>query len=89
MSNIKNYDRALYNSHFDAVKYFITKGRLAEYDFNVCSKSGGFNALSYLCINNIDHTCTSTYAHGLYLITLSWRDNGENGSYSFWCDGEI
>ena len=89
MSKIKNYDRALYESHFEAIKSFISESHLPGYDFNVCSRQGASNALAYLCVNDIFHTYRTVRAHGLCLITISWRENGEDGSYIFWCEGEV
>ena len=85
MSKIKNYDRALYKSDFDAVAHFIREGHLSEYDFGVCSAEGFNNALEYLCVNNIPHTYQSYDAiDGLTLISIIFGDNVQY-SYCFWC----
>ena len=89
MSKIKNFDRALYKSHYEAIRNFIGEEHLLGYDFNVCSKKGASNALAYLCVNNIEHTYHTTRAHGLCLITISWREGKEHGRYCFWCEGEV
>ena len=86
MSKIKNYDRALYKSDFDAVVHFIREGHLSEYDFSVCSAEGFENALGYLCVNNIPHTYQSYNAiDGLTLISIVFGDEARR-SYSFWCN---
>ena len=89
MSKIKIFDRALYESHYEAIRHFISEEHLLGYDFNVCSKRGASNALAYLCVNDIDHTYHTTRAHGLCLIKISWRDGDEHGHYCFWCEGEV
>lgn len=89
MSKIKNFDRALYKSSFEAVKYFIQEGRCDEYDFSVSSKEAAENALAYLCINNIPHHYHSVGGVGLYVTTISWEEDGQEFSYSFWHKGEI
>lgn len=85
MSKIKNFEPALYESNFEAIKTFIKEGRSPNYNFEVYTKEAALNALNYLCVNNINHTITSTGAQGIYLITLTWYD----GFYCFWCEGEI
>ena len=55
MSKIKNYDRALYKSDFDAVVEFVNEGLLPNYNFNVSADWAFENVLSYLCLNNIPH----------------------------------
>lgn len=86
MSKMKNFDRALYKSDFDAVVTFVKEGRLSNYDFNVCSAEGFDNVLGYLCINNIPHTYQSYKAiDGLTLISIVFGDEAQR-SYSFWCN---
>ena len=89
MSKVKNFNPALYKSHFDAVKSFIKKGRCAQYDFNVCTKDAANNALAYLCVNDIPHSYHTVGALGLYCITITWETNEESNAYCFWCEGEI
>lgn len=89
MSMVKNFDSALYKSHFEAVRQFIQEGRCAEYDFNVCTKEAASNALAYLCVNDIPHHIHSVGAFGLYCITIAWETNEESDAYCFWCEGEI
>jgi hypothetical protein len=86
MSKIKNYDRALYKSDFDAVVGFVKDSYLHQYDFNVCSAKGLEDVLGYLCINHIPHTYNKFDAiDGLSLISIVFGDNVEY-SYSFWCN---
>lgn len=82
MSKIKNFDRALYKSDFDAVAGLIKEGHSDNYDFNVCSIEAFENALTYLCVNDIKHTYHTYYAFGLMLISIVF---GDEYSYSFWC----
>lgn len=89
MSMIKNFDPALYKSHFEAVKQFVQEGHCAEYDFNVCTKKAASNALAYLCVNHISHQVHSVGAFGLYCITIAWETSEESNAYCFWCEGEI
>ena len=84
MSKMKNYDRALYKSDFDAVVHFVKESYLTNYDFNVCSAEGFDNVLGYLCVNNISHTFHRVDAFGLALITIVFGNEVEY-SYSFWC----
>ena len=89
MSKIKNFDPALYKSHFEAVKHFVHEGRREDYDFSVSTKEAAENALAYLCINNIPHHYHSVGGVGLYITTIGWEENGQEFSYSFWHKGEI
>ena len=89
MSKIKNFDPVLYESHFEAVKQFIQEGRRDEYDFSVSSKEAAENALAYLCVNNIPHQYHSVGGVGLYITTITWEEEGQEYSYSFWHQGEI
>ena len=89
MSKIKNFDPALYESHFEAVKQFIQEGHCAEYDFNVCTKEAANNALTYLCVNDIPHHYHTVGALGLYCVAIGWKENGQEYSYCFWCEGEV
>ena len=89
MSKAKEFNPAMYESHFEAVKGFISDGHIECYDFSVCTKQAFSNALAYLCMNNIDHSFHTVASHGLYLVTLSWNNKGVNGCYSFWCEGEL
>lgn len=89
MSNIKNFDPALYESHFDAIKSFIQKGHCARYDFNVYTKKAAENALAYLCVNDIPHHIHTVGAYGMYCTTIAWETNEESNAYCFWCEGEI
>ena len=89
MSNVKNFSPALYESHFEAVKHFVHEGRREDYDFSVSTKEAAENALAYLCINDIPHHYHSVGGVGLYITTISWEENGQEFSYSFWHKGEI
>lgn len=90
MSKVKNFDPALYESNFEAIKSFIQEGHCAQYDFNVCTKEAAENALAYLCINNIPHEYHTVGSVGLCLVTISWSDNyNRDHAYCFWCEGEI
>jgi hypothetical protein len=89
MSKIKNFDPALYKSHFEAVKHFIQEGRHEEYDFNVCTKKAAENALAYLCINDIPHHYHTVGLCGLYCMTIGWEIDGQDYAYCFWCEGEV
>ena len=89
MSKIKNFDPALYKSHFEAVRSFIQEGHCPEYDFNVCTKEAASNALAYLCMNNIPHHIHSIGACGLYCTTIAWETEEESNAYCFWCEGEV
>ena len=89
MSKIKNFDPALYESHFEAVRSFIQEGHCVGYDFNVCTKEAAGNALAYLCMNDIPHHIHSVGAFGLYCTTIAWETNEESNAYCFWCEGEV
>ena len=89
MSKIKNFDPALYKSHFEAVRSFIQEGHCPEYDFNVCTKEAASNALAYLCMNDIPHHIHSIGACGLYCTTIAWETEEESNAYCFWCEGEV
>lgn len=89
MSKIKNFDPAMYESHFEAVKQFIQEGHCAQYDFNVCTKKAAENALVYLCLNDIPHHYHTASLCGLYCTTISWEVDGQYCAYCFWCEGEI
>ena len=89
MSNIKNFDPAQYESHFEAVKHFVHEGRREDYDFSVSTKEAAENALAYLCINDIPHHYHSVGGVGLYITTIGWEENGQEFSYSFWHKGDI
>lgn len=89
MSKIKNFDFALYESHFEAIKSFIQEGHLARYDFNVCTKKAAENALAYLCVNDIPHHYHTVRLCGMYCITIGWKEDGQNRSYCFFCEGEV
>ena len=89
MSKIKNFDPALYESHFEAVKHFITEDHCAQYDFNVCTKRAAENALAYLCINDIPHHYHTVGLCGLYCTTIGWKVDGQDYAYCFWCEEEI
>lgn len=82
MSKIKEYDRALYDSNFEAVKSFIDEGRLPNYSFGVCSMEAFNRALAYLCLNDIPHSYTCHCNFTPTIITLIWED----GNYTFWCE---
>lgn len=82
MSKIKNYDRALYKSDFDAVISFIKEGLLPNYNFNVSADWAFENVLSYLCLNNIPHQYHIVRTWEISLITITFGDNAEY-SYSF------
>lgn len=82
MSKIKNFDRALYESDFDAVANFIKEGHSDAYDFNVSAAYAFENVLSYLCLNNIPHQYTLIRVGDISLITLIFGDNVEY-SYTF------
>lgn len=82
---MKNFDRALYESDFDAVMSFIKEAHLSNYDFPVCSAEGFNNVLGYLCLNNIPHTYHQIEVfNDLSLISIVFGDNVEY-SCSFWC----
>ena len=89
MSKIKNFDPALYKSHFEAVKHFIQEGRREEYDFSVSSKEAAENALAYLCVNDIPHHYHTVGAFGMYCVTIAWEVDGEDYAYCFWCKGDL
>ena len=82
MSKIKNFDRALYKSDFDAVVKFINEGLSPNYNFNVSADWAFENVLSYLCLNNIPHQYHIVKSWGLSLITITFGDNVEY-SYTF------
>ena len=89
MSNIKNFDRVLYESDFKAIKSFIQEGHIEQYDFNVCTKKAAENALTYLCVNDIPHHYHTVGALGIYCVTIAWEVNGEDYAYCFWCEGDL
>ena len=89
MSKIKNFDQAMHASHFQAISYFIKEGMIVNYAFPVCTKEAAYDALVYLCANDIEHSYTCTPFSGVYLITLNWRDKNVRDFYCFWCEGEI
>lgn len=89
MSRIKDFNPAMYESNFEAIKTFIKEGHSDQYDFNVCTKRAAENALMYLCVNDIQHTYHVVSACGLYCTTISWADETGNCAYCFWCEGEI
>lgn len=89
MSKIKNFEPALYESHFEAVKHFIQEGYCEQYDFNVCTKQAAENALAYLCVNNIPHYYRVIRALGLYCTTIVWEVDDQDDAFCFWCEGEI
>ena len=82
MSKMKNFDRALYKSDFDAVVEFVNEGLLPNYNFNVSADWAFENVLSYLCLNNIPHRYHIVRTWGMSLITITFGDNTEC-SYSF------
>jgi hypothetical protein len=82
MSKIKEYDRALYGSNFEAIKSFIDEGQLPNYSFGVCSMEAFNRALTYLCLNDIPHSYTYYGEFIPTIITLTWED----GNYTFWCE---
>ena len=82
MSELKNFDRAQYNSDFDAVVKFVKEGLLPNYNFNVSADQAFENVLSYLCLNNIPHQYHIVKSWGLSLITITFGDSAEY-SYSF------
>ena len=82
MSKIKNYDRALYKSDFDAVVEFVNEGLLPNYNFNVSAGWAFVNVLSYLCLNNIPHQFHIVRSWGISLITITFGNDVEY-SYSF------
>lgn len=82
MSKIKNYDRALYKSDFDAVVEFVNEGLLPNYNFNVSAGWAFENVLSYLCLNNIPHQFHIVRSWGISLITITFGNDVEY-SYSF------
>ena len=82
MGKLKNFDRAQYNSDFDAVVEFVKEGLLPNYNFNVSADWAFENVLSYLCLNNIPHQYHIIKSWGLSLITITFGDNTEY-SYSF------
>lgn len=82
MSKIKNFDRAMYKSDFDAVVGFIKEGYSDAYDFNVSAAYAFENVLTYLCLNNIPHQYHIVKIWDLSLITIAFGDNVEY-SYSF------
>lgn len=82
MSKMKNFDRALYKSDFDAVVEFVNEGLLSNYNFNVSADWAFENVLSYLCLNNIPHRYHIVRTWGMSLITITFGDNTEY-SYSF------
>ena len=82
MSKMKNFDRALYKSDFDAVVELINEGLLPNYNFNVSADWAFENVLSYLCINNIPHSYTITSSYGFSLITITFGKYAEH-CYSF------
>lgn len=89
MGKMKNFSPALYESHFEAVKHFITEGHSAQYDFNVCTKEAAENALFYLCMNNIPHHYHAVALCDMYCTTIGWDDGGQDYAYCFFCEGEI
>ena len=89
MSKIKNFDPALYESHFDAVKSIIQKGHVKEYDFPVCSKEAAEAALIYLCVNEVPHHYHVVGALDMYCVTIGWEEEDGDYAYCFWCEGEI
>ena len=89
MSSIKNFDPALYESHFQAIMHFIQEGRCEEYDFSVSTKEAVENALAYLCINDIPHRYYSVGGAGLSITTINWEEEGQEFSHSLWYKGEI
>lgn len=82
MSKIKNYDKSMYVSTFDAIKSFINEETLPNYSFGVCSMKAFNNALAFLCLNDIPHSYTRYSDFVPTIITLTWND----GSYTFWCE---
>lgn len=89
MSKIKNFDSALYESHFEAIKSFIQEGHCAQYDFNVCTKEAAEKALYYLCVNDIPHRYHTVGLCGMYCTTISWEEDGQDYAYCFFCEGEV
>lgn len=82
MSKMKNFDRALYKSDFDAVVEFVNEGLLSNYNFNVSADWAFENVLSYLCLNNIPHQYHIVKTWDLSLITIVFGNDVEY-SYSF------
>ena len=82
MSKMKIFDRAQYESDFDAVVGFVNEGLLPNYSFNVSADWAFENVLSYLCLNNIPHQYHIVRTWGMSLITITFGDNTEY-SYSF------
>ena len=82
MSKMKNFDRALYESDFDAVVEFVNEGLLPNYNFNVSADWAFENVLSYLRLNNIPHQYHIVRTLGMSLITIVFGNDVEY-SYSF------
>lgn len=82
MGKLKNFDRALYKSDFEAISSLIKEGHSDAYDFNVSAAYAFENALSYLCLNNIPHQYTIVRVGSISLITLVFGNDVEY-SYSF------
>lgn len=82
MSKMKNFDRALYESDFDAVVELVKEGLLPNYNFNVSADWAFENVLSYLCLNDIPHRYHIVQTWGMSLITITFGNNVEY-SYTF------
>lgn len=82
MSKMKNFDRVLYKSDFDAVVELVNEGLLPNYNFNVSADWAFENVLSYLCLNNIPHQYHIVRTWEISLITITFGDYTEY-SYSF------
>jgi hypothetical protein len=85
MSKIKNFDRAQYESDFDAIIAFAIEGILPNYNFNVVAGWAFENMLTYLCLNSIPHQYSVVKSWNFSLITLNFGDNVEY-SYTFFSD---
>ena len=86
MSVVKNFDPALYESHFEAIRHFIQEGHLAQYDFEVTTMEAVENALGYLCVNDIQHGYHVVGSHNLYLVTITWEFDNQEHTYCCWCN---
>ena len=89
MGKIDNFFAWMYESDYEAVKSFIEEGYLEDYEFNVTTKEAVETAIGYLCFNNIKHYYHVVKEGEINLVSIVWREGGEEQSFSCWCKGEF
>ena len=89
MGKIDNFFAWMYESDYEAIKFFIEESYLDDYEFNVTTKEAVEAAVGYLCFNNIKHYYHVTKDGELNLVSIVWYEGSEEQSFSCWCKGEF